>query len=457
MSDASRNSELAAAAERAVDAAKSAGASDAEAWAEGSRQREVRVHDGEVESLTEASGRGVGLRAWIGERVGYAYGTDLSKTGLTEIAEAATGAARVADPDESSAAPDPAGEPEAIEGLRDPGVADTETAKVIELAKRIERSALDRDTRVSGVEEVVYVDDDSRAALATSRGVSGEYGASVAYAFLQAMASEGSEVQTGLGFGVGRAPGALDAEAIGAEAGDEAASMLGASKPESRNCAAVLAERVTASFAGFIGAALSADAVQRGRSPFADRLGDELASPALELTDDGTDPAGLATAPFDGEGIPRRRTPLLAGGTLLAYLHDTYTARRGGASSTGNASRASYRSPPSVSPSNLIVAPGERSLEQLVTEAGDGVYVTEVAGLHSGVNPVTGRYSVGASGIAIRGGELAGPLREFTIAGDLLGTLAAVRAVGSETRWVPFGGSVRTAAMLVGEMTIGGA
>ena len=457
MSDGPSNGQLAEAAERAVEAATSAGASDAEAWAQGSREREVRVHDGEVESLTEASGRGVGVRAWIGERVGYAYGTDLSEAGLTELAESATGAARVADPDESSGAPDPAGEPAAIEGLRDPGVSGTDTSEVIELAKRIERSALDRDPRVSGVEEVVYVDDDSEAALSTSRGVSGEYRASVAYAFLQAMASEGSEVQTGLGFGVGRAPSALDAEAIGAEAGDEAAAMLGARKPESRSCPVVLSERVTASFAGFIGAAVSADAVQRGRSPFADRLGDELASAALELADDGTDPGGLATAPFDGEGTPRRRTPLLGGGKLLAYLHDTYTARRGDATSTGNASRASYRSPPSVSPSNLILEPGELSLDGLMAEAGDGVYVTEVAGLHSGVNPVTGRYSVGASGIAIRGGELAEPLREFTIAGDLLGTLAAVRAVGSETRWVPFGGSVRTAAMLVGEMAIGGA
>ena len=141
----------------------------------------------------------------------------------------------------------------------------------------------------------------------------------------------------------------------------------------------------------------------------------------------------------------------------MAHLHDTYTARRGDATSTGNASRASYRSPPSVSPSNLILEPGELTLEGLMTEAADGIYVTEVAGLHSGVNPVTGRYSVGASGIAIRGGELAEPLREFTIAGDLLGTLAAVRAVGRKTRWVPFGGSVRTAAMLVAEMTIGGA
>ena len=444
-------------ARRAAEAATAAGATDAEAWSEGTRSREVRVHAGEVESLTEASGRGVGVRAWIGHRTGYAYGTDLSDFGLAELAAAAVGAAGVADEDENSTAPDPSDSPpQVIEGLRDDAVGRTGTAEVIELAKRIERVALDRDESVTAVEEVVYVDEDGDAAIATSRGVSGSFGVSTAYSFLQAMATRDSEVQTGLGFGVGRSPDALDPERIGAEAGDEAASMLGATKPESRTCPVVLSERVTASFAGFIGGALCADDVQRGRSPFADRLGEELASPAYVLTDDGIDPDGLASAPFDGEGTPRGRKPLLGGGKLLAYLHDSYTARRGEARSTGNAARGSYRTPPSVSTSNLILEPGELGLEQLLGEAGEGVYVTEVAGLHSGVNPVTGRYSVGASGRAIRAGELAEPLREFTIAGDLLGTLAAVKAVGSEARWVPFGGSVRTAPMLVGEMAIGG-
>jgi PmbA protein len=457
MSDPGSPAELPEAARRAAEAATGAGASDAEAWAEGSRGREVRVHAGEVESLTEAAGRGVGVRAWIGGRTGYAYGTDLTDAGLEQLAEAAVGAARVADADENSAAPDaPGTAPAAIEGLRDAAVAETPTADAIELAKRIEQAALSQDERVTAVEEVVYVDEDTEAAIFSTRGISGEYAASAAYSYLQAMATRDSEVQTGLGFGVGRSPRGLDAEEIGAEAGGEAATMLGATKPESRTCPVVLSDRVAASFAGFTGGALSADEVQRGRSPFAERLGDELASKALVLADDGTDPGGLASAPFDGEGTPRGRTPLLRDGKLLAYLHDSYTARRGDATSTGNAARGSYRSAPSVSPSNLVIEPGELSFEQLLAEAGDGVYITEVAGLHSGVNPVTGRYSVGASGRAIRGGELAEPLREFTIAGDLLGTLAGVRTVGAESRWVPFGGSVRSSALLVDEMAIGG-
>ncbi len=137
----------------------------------------------------------------------------------------------------------------------------------------------------------------------------------------------------------------------------------------------------------------------------------------------GSTREGSASSPFDGEGVPCRRTALIEGGTLRTYLYDTYTARRGGAATTGNAGRGGYRSQPSVSTSNLVVAPGTLSFDGLLREAGEGVFVTDVAGLHSGVNPVSGDFSVGASGRAIRGGELAEPLREFTIASDLVSML----------------------------------
>jgi PmbA protein len=233
--------------------------------------------------------------------------------------------------------------------------------------------------------------------------------------------------------------------------------MIGADKPESRSCPVVLDPTVAASFVGVIGGAVGADAVQRGRSPLAGRLGEEVASEAFVLHDDGLVPEGIASSPFDGEGVPRRRTALIEAGRLHTYLYDTYTARRAGASSTGNADRHGYRTQPSVSTSNLIVGPGSAGFEQLLGEAGEGVYVTDVTGLHSGVNPVSGVFSVGASGRAIRGGELAEPVREFTIASDLVSMLQAVRAVGAAPRWVPFGGSVSTPCLLIGEMTVSGA
>jgi PmbA protein len=440
---------------RAVDAALSAGADEAEAAVQDSVGREIRVFEGEVESLTEAGERGLGLRAWIGGRVGFAYGTELSDPGLAAIADDAVAAARVSDADKFAAAPEATGDPIRIDGLADPKLAAWTTERKVELAKAIERACREADRRISGVETTVYVDEQGTSALASSRGPEAEYEAGFCYAYLQAIAGDDGRKETGLGFGMGRSPAALDAAEIGREAAERATQLLGAAKPKSRTCPVVLDPTVAASFAGFVGGVLCADTVQRGRSPFAGRLGEKIASDAFTLTDDGIDPAGMASAPVDGEGVPRGRTTLVDAGTLAAYLHDSYTARRGGngTRSTASASRSGYRSPPSVGTSNLVVAPGEQSLEELLASAGDGIYVTDVAGLHSGVNPVSGQFSVGATGLVIAGGELAEPATEFTIASDLVSMLSAV---GAEARWVPFGGSVKTPPLLVGEMAIGG-
>jgi PmbA protein len=449
-------SALAEAAASAVGRAVAAGAGDAEAYVSEVETREVRVHGGEVESLTAATQRGLGLRAWIDGQVGYGFGTDLSPEGLEAIAARAVEAARVADEDEFAAAPAGEGEPPAVTGLSDSSRAEYSQARIAELALTVERTALAADERIVAVEQAVYSDSGERVAIASSAGPGGEYETTSCYAYLQALAEGEEGRETGLGFGLARGPAGLDPAAIGREGAERAAEMIGSVKPASRVCPVVLDPTVAASFAGLLGRALGADAVQRGRSPLAERLGEEVADPAFVLHDDGLDPAGFATAPVDAEGAPRRRTPLVEGGRLRTFLYDSYTARRGAAATTGSAGRSGYRAPPGVSASNLIVSPGDAGLEQLLGQAGEGVYVNDVAGLHSGVNPVTGVFSVGASGLAIRAGERAEPLREFTIAGDLVSMLRAVRAAGSEARWVPFGGSVSTPPLLIGEMTVSG-
>jgi PmbA protein len=449
-------SELAAQAAAAVEYAVAAGAADAEAYAGEAENREVRVHGGEVESLTAATQRGLGLRVWIGHQVGYGFGTDLSVEGLNAIAARAVEAARVADEDEFAAAPAAAGAPPHVDGLSDPSRGEWSPARIAELALAVERAALDADARVAAVEQAVYFDSGDRIAVVASTGTRAEWEATSCYAYLQALAEGEGGRETGLGFDLARGPAALDPEAIGVEGAIRATEMIGSPKPQSRRCPVVLDPTVAASFIGLLGGAAGADAVQRGRSPLAARLGEEVASTAFVLHDDGLDPGGFATAPVDAEGTPRRRTALIEDGRLHTFLHDAYTARRGGVESTGSAGRSGYRSLPGVSSSNLIVSAGALSSAELLREAGEGVYVSDVAGLHSGVNPVTGVFSVGASGRAIEGGELGGPLREFTIASDLVTMLRDVRAAGSEARWVPFGGSVSTPPLLIGEMTVSG-
>jgi PmbA protein len=439
---------------RAVDAALDAGATDAEAWAEQATSRRIRVYAGEVESLSDAGGRGMGVRAFVDGRSGYAYGTDLSEAGVRYVAQAARDAAEVADPDEYGGLPDESGTTP-VEGIASSALGAWSTERKVELALAVERAARER-PGVSQVESAVYSDAEGSVALANSRGFAAGYDATQAWAYASAFAGEGADLMTGLGVGVGRDPDGLDADAIGGEAAERALALVGARQPESRRCPVVLDAFVAASFAGFIGSMLSADAVQRGRSLFADREGDEVADPAFALADDATDGDGPSSSPFDGEGSPTRRTALIEGGRLRSFLYDARTARKAGRATTANATRGSYRAPPSVGASNLTLEPGAEDLEGLLRRAGHGLYVTDVAGLHSGVNPVSGTFSVGASGRLIEDGELGAPVRELTIASDLVSMLRGVRAMGSPARWVPFGGSVKAPPILIAEMSLSG-
>lgn len=448
-------SDLERAAAAAVEAALAAGASDAEAWAEEGVEREIRVYEGAVESLTDAASRGIGIRSFDGDRWGYAYGTDLSEAGLRSLADAAAGAAAVADPDEYAGLPDDFGAAD-VGSLASPALGDWDTARKIDLALAIEKAARSR-PGISQVEETMYADASGRVALANSRAFSASFESTISYAWASAFAGEGSDLMTGLGVGMGRDPGAIDPEAVGGEAAERALGLVGARQTEGRRCPVVLDTFVAASFAGFIGGMLSADAVQRGRSLFAEREGDEIAGPEFVLADDGLHAEGPSTTPFDSEGSPRRRTPLVEDGRLLTFLFDAPTARRGGRRTTGSAGRGSYRTPPSVSTTNLVLQAGEPSLEELCARAGEGLYVANVVGLHSGVNPVSGTFSVGATGRLIENGELGRPVREITIASDLVSMLMAVQAVGGPGRWVPFGGSVYAAPVLIGEMQVSGA
>jgi len=261
---------------RAVEAALGAGADEAEAWVERSHGTDVRVYDGEVESLAEAGGRGLGLRVFVAQRPGYAYGTDLSDAGAAALARSAVEAAAVADVDEHAGLPDEVGAAD-VDGLHSPELASWSAERKIELALAIERAARSREG-VSQVEDTVYADRDERSAIVSSSGLSASFAATAAWAYASAFAGEGADLMTGIGLGLGRSPAALDPEAIGGEAAGRALALAGARQPAGRRCPVVLDAFVAASFLGIIGGMLSADAVQRGRSLFAGREGDEVAA-----------------------------------------------------------------------------------------------------------------------------------------------------------------------------------
>ncbi|MEI7439528.1 MAG: metallopeptidase TldD-related protein, partial [Thermoleophilia bacterium] len=225
----------------------------------------------------------------------------------------------------------------------------------IELAMSVEAAALAADPRVKTVEDTMYADGDGEVFIASTAGVRGSYRSNQCYAFAYVLAEQDGQVETGYSYTVGRALEDLDPEGCGREAAERACRLLGATKCASMKVPVVLDPFVSAAFFGVLSSALTADAVQKGRSLFAGREGQRVAGDLLQLDDDGVCADGLDSAPFDGEGTPCRRTPLIGGGVLQGFLYDTYTARKAGRGSTGNGVRGGYAGLPSVRPTNLVV------------------------------------------------------------------------------------------------------
>lgn len=435
-----------------------AGASDAEeaeAFAEETRSARVEARGGEVESLSASETRGVGVRLLVEGRLGYAWAADPSEDEAAALLEAARENARQASPDEANVLPD-AAPAEDVPGLFRDDMAGLDPERKVQLALDLERAATSSDQAVRKVEEVSYGDAVSRLALASTRGVSAEYARTDCWCAVSALAERDGETQSGFAFRVAREMDDLAWEEAAAEGALRGARLLGAVKPGTERLPVVLDPWAASAFLGVVARTLSAEEAQKGRSMLAGRIGEPVAADTVTLVDDGRLADGPSSAPVDDEGVPCGRTELIGAGTLRAFLHNTQTAHREGASSTGNASRGSYRGVPTVSPTNLYLEPGSIDPEALMTTAGRAVYVQDVTGVHSGANPVSGEFSVGATGLRVEGGSLGEPLREMTIASTLLDVLGGVRALGSDLRFFPGGASIGSPTLLVGEMTVGG-
>lgn len=415
----------------------------------------VRAFDGEVESLSSARTRGVGIRVLRDHRVGYAYTADLTETALAAALQAARENADAASPDEANGLPD-AAPVQDLPGLAADGFAEFAVEDKVRLAITMEAAVRAVGGDVRGVDSAVYSDGDTTAAIASTSGVRAAFRRTDAFAYTEVLAERDGATTAAYGLDVARHPADLDVEAAAAEGVQRATRLLGATKPESQKLLVVLDPFATASLLGVLAGALSAEAAQKGRSLFAAKVGEQVGSAQVTLVDDGRLMAGLAASPWDGEGVPTGRTELINAGVLQGFLHNTYTGRRGGTTSTGNASRAGFMSPPGLAPTNLFLQPGALDEAALLARAGEAFYCQQIMGVHSGANPISGDISVGVAGLMIREGQLAEPVREATIGGSLTGMLQGVLEVGSELRFLPFGGGMGGALVLVDGFQLSG-
>jgi PmbA protein len=436
-----------------LDQAKSRGATAADAFVVQERSFSAQVRLGEVDTVTYARDQHLALRVFVGKSVAAASTSDLSRDSVTRLVDEAVSLARI------TAADDLAGLPEAADLCRavpdldvdDPSGHDLSAEEKIEIARRGEAAALETDPRITNSEGGQFADRHAHYAYATSHGFTGGYATSSFSLSVAPVAVQNGEMQRDSWHHANRKRARLDApEEIGRIAAARALRRLGARRVKTVEVPVVFDPETAASLLRHIAGAVSGPALYRSASFLLNRLGERIASPAVTIVDDGTTPAALGSRPFDGEGLPVRRTVIVDHGVLSSYLLDTYSGRKLGMASTHHAARDG--SGVSVSTTNLYLAVGDSTPADLIKSVNNGLYVTELIGF--GVNGVTGDYSRGAVGMWIENGELAFPVEEITVAGNLLDMFHAVEGVGNDLTFRD-----RTAAptLLIGRMVVAGA
>ncbi len=430
---------------------KNRGIKEFEIYINLSRSLSIESKGGKIDSFEASDIAGASLRVFSDGRQGFSYCTDFSNDAVKRMVDDAAMGSMHVTPDEFRILPEAAGSIPSV-SVFDARMKDIPDEEKIERAKALEDAVLSFDRRIKRVRKAAYSETEYRVAIFNSRGVDVDHRGTYCSASVSALAEEGAESEMGSDFESVRFYDGLDVKLIGKRAGENAIRLLGGKKIKTVRCPVILENSVAVDFLGVLASSFIADSVQKGKSLFAGKVGASVASEIMTIVDDGLYPGGIGTAPVDGEGVPRQRTPLIQAGVLKGYLYDTYTAKKDKIKSTGNAVRPGIKAPPSCGLSNLYIEKGNLGMDALLSEAGTGLLVTDVMGMHT-ANPVSGEFSVGASGIWIENGKKGYPVKGVAIAGNIIDILKSVSAVGSDLR---FFGKIGAPSLLISELTVSG-
>ena len=438
---------------QALDRALQAGATDAEVVAYEGDEFGVHVRLGQVEQLTESGSRAMGLRVFFaaegGQRTATTSTSDLSEAGVTRMVSSAVALAKVTGVDPFAGLP----ERDAF-GMHDPAAQALyfEDANAIppperiEIAKRCEAAALGYDTRIQNSKGAGFDCSSARRVMVNSRGFTGEYRRSYCGFDATPIAQDDRGMQSGHWYSSERTARLLKTpEEVGGIAAQRALRLLGARRVPTQECPVVFPPDTARGLMGNLLSAANGDSIYRNASMFAGKLGEQVAGENITMIDDGTmvfdhlladgstlRVGGKGTSPFDGDGLPTRRTVVIERGVLKDLLLNTYTGRKLGMASNAKASRG-LAGTPGIGGGNYFLEPGTQTHDEIVGDVKQGLLVLSTMGF--GVNLVTGDYSQGASGLWIENGEIAYPVEEITIAGNLKDMFRNVSAIGNDLEW----------------------
>jgi PmbA protein len=446
--------DLKALAQDIVQRAMQAGATAAECVIREGDEFSTLVRLGEVETLKESGSKSIGVRVFNGKRAASTHSSDFTASGLDRMLKSAIELAKITSEDPFSGIPEPS-QLGALSGDLDLFSTDVYSLpgeERIAYARRAEKAALDFDTRIKNSEGGSFDAATGHKILANSHGFVGEFRRSYcSVAAIPIAQDEKGGMQRDYWFSVARSLDRLESpEHVGKIAAQRTLRRLGARKVKTQEVPIIFDPLVANSILGHIFEGVNGDSVYRGASFLAGKLGEKIAASQVTVIDDGTMVGGFGTSPFDGEGIPTRRTVVIENGVLKSYVLNTYTAKKLGLQTTANASRG-LAGTPGIGPGNYFLQHGARTPQQLIGDVKEGLYVTEFLGM--GVNLVTGDYSRGASGIWITGGELTYPVEEITVAGNLKDMFLNISEIAND---LEFRGSVASPTIRIDGLTVGG-
>ncbi|HEY6958473.1 MAG TPA: TldD/PmbA family protein [Candidatus Limnocylindria bacterium] len=438
--------------DRALEALRAGGVRAAEVFLRDAQSGSVETKDGAIENVIARGERGVGVRVLDAQRMGFAHSSDLTASGIETCVEQARRMATITEPDADLAI---ASTPVAATDLSiyQAGLEERPLAQRGAIALDVERAAREADPRVTHFRKTSYTDAEVTTTIATTTGLRATYRESYCGAMTSPVATSGSERQIGYHGEAARRRADLDATRIGARAAQRATAKLGARAFATQKLPVVLDPWMAMDLLAAISPLFSADNVLKKRSLFAGKIGERVASDRITIVDDARRPAGLRSAPFDGEGIATTTRTLVERGVLRGYLTNLKTARKLGGASTGNARRGSYASPSRIGPSNLLVQAGTDDPAKLVASLDRALSITSLLNLHT-IDPISGEFSLGATATYLERGAAQYPVQGITIAGNLTHLLASVTGVGSD---LVFGASgIGSPTLVIAELSIGG-
>ncbi|MBJ6723553.1 TldD/PmbA family protein [Geomesophilobacter sediminis] len=416
-----------------------------------SKDLSLESKEGKVDSYKVAEPFGIAIRVLKGDGLGFSFSTTLEPAALSRMVEGALTAARMQTPDAANSFPLPQVYPEPS------GIYDAELEKVpheekVERALQLERLALSGDPRVKRVRKCSYSESVFDLYLRNSFGVTGAYRGSYVSCSASAVAEADGAAQIGWDFDYATGYAGIDVEKIARGAIAKATSLLGARSMATMRVPVILDNYVATQLLDIVAASFLVENVEKGKSLFKGKVGEQVFSPLVSVRDNGLLDGGMGTAPWDGEGVPQQDVELVRAGELKGFLCDTFWGQKAGVASTGNSVRGSLRSPPRTGVHNLFVEKGKTSPEALREGMEKGVLITEVMGMHT-ANPISGDFSVGAAGFYVERGEIVHPVKGIAIAGNVLELFQRVDLVADDLRF--FGGT-GAPALRIAELDVSG-